>query len=220
MPRIARSIIVDLPYHITQRGNRGQEVFFSDRDRKRYMSWLKDYAERYELEILAYCLMTTHVHLVSIPRKSFSMSKTLQFLHTRHSNVINSEHGWNGHLWQGRFFSAALDDAHLWLAMRYVERNPVRAGMVEQAADYPWSSAAFHLGIGTDKLIRSDTQWGGMVESWAEALGEDEEESALDMLRDRTKRGYPCGSDDFIASVAALTGQSLDYRQRGRPKKK
>ena len=218
MPRIARTVIEGLPYHITQRGNRRQEVFFTDDDRRRYLSWLRDYSERFGLDILAYSLMTTHTHLVGLPNCSDSISKTLHALHTRYSNMINAEHGWSGHLWQGRFFSTALDEAHLWAAVRYVERNPVRAGMVERAEEYPWSSAAFHLGRRPDKLIRAEGEWGMAVQDWDQALNTAEGESDLQMLRDRTRRGFPCGDEEFVARVAEATGRRLILRPRGRPK--
>jgi putative transposase len=219
MARNARWFIEGLPYHITQRGNRQQDVFFSDADRRRYLSWLMDYGDRLKLDVLAYCLMTNHIHLIAVPHDKESVSRVLQALQTRHSNTVNSEQGWAGHLWHGRFFSAVLDDAHLWLAARYVERNPVRAGIVKTAEEYAWSSAAFHLGLRPDRLIRSDTQWGAAVEGWAEALHADEEEAELDMLRCRTQRGYPCGSESFVAEIEAMQGCKFSLRSRGRPPK-
>lgn len=219
MPRIARTVIEGLPYHITQRGNRGQEVFFSDGDRRRYLSWLRDYSDRFGLDVLAYCLMTTHIHLVAVPKSSDSISTTLHALHTRYSNVINTEHGWSGHLWQGRFFSTALDEAHLWAAVRYVERNPIRAGLVKRAEEYPWSSAAFHLGRRPDKLIRAEGQWGAAISDWDRALNEPEPEADVQMLRDRTQRGFPCGDEAFVARLAEAAGRDLVLRPRGRPRK-
>lgn len=216
MPRIGRTVIEGLPYHITQRGNRGQDVFFSDDDRRCYLSWLKDYSERYGLDILAYCLMTTHMHLVGVPNASDSMSKTLHALHTRYSNTINAVHGWSGHLWQGRFFSSALDEAHLWTAVRYVERNPVRAGMVKRAEEYRWSSAAFHL---PDRLIRAEGEWGAAIRDWDQVLNTDECESDVQLLRDRTRVGFPCGEEAFVLGVAEAAGCELTLRPRGRPRK-
>lgn len=219
MPRTARVIVKDVPYHVTQRGNRRQDVFFCDGDRRTYLAWLNDYAQTYHLDILAYCLMTNHVHLVVVPRCLDSIANTLRITHIRHCQSINARFGWNGHLWQGRYFSTALDDANLWSAVRYVERNPVRAGMVERAEDYPWSSAAFHLGLKPDRLIRSDTQWGRPVEDWHKALAEPEEEQMLQMIRSRTHCGFPCGDNEFISRLAEIIGRPLVLRSRGRPKK-
>jgi len=219
MPRIARMVIPGLPYHITQRGNRGEAVFFSDNDRRRYLSWLRDYSERYGLDVMGYCLMTNHVHLVGEPQSPDSLALTLRSLNMRHSQAINTERGWSGHLWQGRFFSTALDDPHLWAAVRYVERNPVRAGMVDRAEEHPWSSAAFHLGLRADRIIRTDTQWGAEIDEWSAFLGESEDAEVIRTLRDRTRLGFPCGDEDFVERVSKMLGRTLVLRGRGRPRK-
>jgi len=220
MPRVARAVIEGIPYHITQRGNRRQDIFFSDDDRRGYLSYLKDYSERYGLDILSYCLMTNHVHLVSLPRKADSLAFTLRAAHMRYSQMINSKLGWTGHLWQGRYFSAALDETHLWAAVRYVERNPIRAGLVARAEDYEWSSAAFHLGIREDKLLRSETQWGGPVEEWNRELEVVQDEEMVQLLRSRTQSGFPCGDEGFVQRVSEIIGRPLLLRGRGRPRKR
>ncbi|MDO8588801.1 MAG: transposase [Armatimonadota bacterium] len=219
MPRTARIVVTDVPYHITQRGNRRQDVFFCDEDRRAYLSWLEHYSQRYDLDILSYCLMTNHVHLVSIPRRLDSIANTLRIVDIRHCQMINSRLGWSGHLWQGRYFSTALDEPHLWAAVRYVERNPVRAGMVKRAEDYPWSSAASHLGKRPDKLIRSNTEWGGIVEDWQEALAEPEDDETMQMIRTRTHCGFPCGDEHFVSKLSEAVGRSLVLRPRGRPRR-
>jgi putative transposase len=218
MPRTARIIVADVPYHITQRGNRRQDVFFSDEDRRTYLGWLRDYCDRYKMELLAYCLMSNHVHLVSIPRNQSSIADTLRIVDIRHCQAINARFGWTGHLWQGRYFSTALDDAHLWCAVRYVERNPARAGIVDAAEDYPWSSAAFHLGKKPDRVINSDTQWGATVQEWAEALAMPEDKGTVDLIRSRTHCGFPCGNDEFVARMSSAVGHPLVLRPRGRPR--
>ena len=141
MPRTARIVIPDVPYHVTQRGNRRQDVFFSIVDRKRYLEWLVKYSRHHRFDILAYCLMTNHVHIVGIPRYATSMARLLHIVNLRHTQSVNQEQGWNGVLWQGRYFSSPLDDVHLWACIRYVEQNPVRMGIVSKAEDYIWSSA-------------------------------------------------------------------------------
>jgi putative transposase len=219
MPRVARLVVEGIAHHVTQRGNRCQDVFFSDEDRRRYLAWLKDYAERYGLGILGYCLMTNHVHLVGLPERRDSLARTLQTTHMRYAQRVNLDEGWNGHLWQGRYFSTALDEAHEWAAVRYVEQNPVRAGLVERAEDYPWSSAAFHLGTRDDRIVVKAGRWGGPVEGWAEALDEAQSEEMLSLLRARTCEGRPCGDEAFIAKVSALLGRDLSRRPNGRPRK-
>lgn len=207
-----------IPYHITQRGNRKGDVFFCEEHRKLYLDLLEEYAERYRLDVLAYCLMTTHIHLVSIPQAADSLARTLHALNTRYTRMINAERSWSGHLWQGRFFSTALDERHLMAAVRYVERNPVRAGMVKEAEGYPWSSAGFHLGLRGDSLLRSETLWGSPVEGWRELLGKPEDDETLDRIRKRTGTGFPCGDDSFVAKIGRLLGRDLTPRPRGRPR--
>ena len=126
MPRLARTVCARVPHHITQRGNRREKVFFTDDDRQTYLSWLREYAEKHGVDILAYCLMTNHIHLVALPTTEDGLQKMLKPLHMRYAQRINRARGWKGHIWQGRFFSSPLDEAYLWAAIRYVERNPVR----------------------------------------------------------------------------------------------
>ncbi len=144
MPRAARFVLSGVPHHITQRGNRRCQVFFSDADRRTYLAWLQSDAKHHGLEVLAYCLMTNHVHLVAVPAGPHSMERALRHLHMRYAQRINRMKDWKGHVWQGRYFSAALDESYFWAAIRYVEQNPVRAGLVSRAEDYPWSSARAH----------------------------------------------------------------------------
>jgi putative transposase len=146
MPRLARTVFADVPHHVTQRGNRKENVFFVYNDYRTYLEWLGQYSQEYGVEILAYCLMTNHVHLIVIPRKTDSLEKTFKPLHMRYAQWINRRKGWKGHLWQGRYFSSPLDEHYMWASIRYAELNPVRARMVDRAEDYSWSSAAAHCG--------------------------------------------------------------------------
>ena len=150
MPRLARTVCPNVSHHITQRGNRREDVFFTDQDRRAYLGWLKEYAEQYKVDILAYCLMTNHIHLVAAPTTEAGLQQMLRPLHMRYAQRVNRARGWRGHVWQGRFFSSALDEAYLWAAIRYVERNPVRAKMVRRAENYLWSSARGHCGLNQD----------------------------------------------------------------------
>ncbi len=128
MPRIARTVFAELPHHVTQRGNRRENVFFTEQDRKTYLERLTEYCRDHEVEILAYCLMTNHVHLIAAPRHEDGLHRVFKPVHMRYAQYVNRQHGWSGHLWQGRFFSSVPDEAFLWFCVRYVERNPVRAG--------------------------------------------------------------------------------------------
>ncbi|MHB9026345.1 MAG: transposase [Armatimonadota bacterium] len=218
MPRLPRMILIGVPYHVTQRGNHRQEVFLTDEDRRRYLIWLHEYAERYALDIWAYSLMSNHNHLVTVPRAEVALSRALQMTQARHTQRMNRLNGWEGHLWQGRFFASPLDPAYCWAAIRYVEQNPVRAGLVSVAADYPWSSAAAHCGLREDPLLKPITL-DAYIPDWAAWLvREDPEESAH--IRRQTLRDSPCGSESFLADLAARSGHPVLPTPRGRPRKK
>ncbi len=124
MPRLARAIAVGCAHHITQRGNNRQPVFFVDDDRRLYLRLLQEQAQKYGLEVLAYCLMDNHVHLVAIPHEEEALAQAVGRTHFRYTQYINRFHQCSGHLWQGRFYSCALDGRHLWPALKYVELNP------------------------------------------------------------------------------------------------
>jgi putative transposase len=223
MPRVARTVFADLPHHITQRGNRRETVFFNDEDRVCYLSWLKEYSDKHNIEILAYCLMTNHVHLVAVPFAEESLHRVLRPLHMRYAQKINREHGWDGHLWQGRFFSCPLDETYMWAAVRYVERNPVRAGLVRRAEDYNWSSAAVHCRLKEDRILTRSSRWLEEfegIENWSKWLTEGDDLQKVEVLRRNIKKGLPCGTDDFIQKLERMAGRILRYRPQGRQRVK
>jgi putative transposase len=137
MPRLARQVFAGVAHHITQRGNRRENVFFSDEDRRAYLEWLTEYCARHEVEVLAYCLMSNHIHVVAVPAADDALERVFRPLHTRYAQRVNRLKKWKGHLWQGRFFSSALDETYLWAGIRYVERNPVRARLMRRAENNP-----------------------------------------------------------------------------------
>jgi len=219
MSRTARPVVVGLPHHITQRGNRGEDVFLTDSDRRYWLAGLAESSARHQLKVWAYCLMTNHVHLVAVPATESAMARALSALHTRYTQQANEERGWQGHLWHGRYFSCVLDDAHLWEAVRYVERNPVRAGLVGRAEHYLWSSAAAHCGLRGDPALSTDLPLLDQVDDWASWLNEDQPDAMLAMLRRRTVKGLPCGDPAFVERIAAMVGRPLVDRPRGRPRR-
>ena len=191
MPRIARVVIPGVPHHVTQRGNRGTEVFLDDRDRERYLEMLAEYSAKHGLLVDAYCLMPNHVHLVVTPEREESLAATLRPVHLRHAQKINRALGESGVLWQGRPWSCPLDEDHFWEAVRYVERNPVAAKMVKKAEKYRWSSAAGHAGLREDPLAGDLSHGPVEVDEWAEWLRNEEDEAALATIRRGTRTGRP-----------------------------
>jgi len=222
MPRLARPVFAGVPHHITQRGNRREDVFFSDEDRQAYLEWLSEYAKQHHVEIIAYCLMTNHVHVVAVPAEVDGLEKMFRPLHTRYAQRINRSRGWKGHLWQGRFFSSALDEPYTWAAIRYVEQNPVRAAMVTKAEDYAWSSAPAHCGFRQDPVLTTRRRWQEAltaVDDWSAWLSLPSSQEHIGTLRSQVERGLPCGAPSFIRKLERRAGQSLAVRPRGRPRK-
>jgi putative transposase len=222
MPRIARVVGVGLPHHITQRGNYRQDVFVDAYDRQRYLAWMREYSEKYGLSILAYCLMPNHVHFIAIPHKSDSLAKTFNAAHMRYSQYFNNTLGQRGHLWQGRFYSCILDEPRLIRAARYVEMNPVRAGLVVMPWQWPWSSAITHIygkGNGFIKLGNLFEITGMSCGSWREYLGFAEEGDFLENIRKHTFAGRPLGAEAFVAKLEVGFGRALSMLPIGRPRK-
>lgn len=223
MPRQARTVFAGLPHHVTQRGNRRLDVFFTDENRRAYLAWLKEYCDENGVAVLAYCLMTNHVHLVLVPNSDDGLEQVLKPLHMRYAQRVNRARGWSGHLWQGRYFSSPLDEAYLWAALRYVERNPVRARLVRRAENYPWSSAAAHCGRRADGVLTHSRPWRERLEAvtdWSAWLAEGDETDDLAILRRNAGKGLPCGSAAFIDKLSALAGRALHFRPIGRPPKR
>ncbi|HPD16451.1 MAG TPA: transposase [Planctomycetota bacterium] len=221
MPRIARIVIPGLAHHVTQRGNNRQDVFFTDDDRAAYLALLARHAREFGLRVLGYCLMTNHVHLVAVPEAEDSLARAVGRTDFVYAQAVNRLHGRCGHLWQNRFHSCPLDEAHLAAAVRYAERNPVRARMVRLAWRYPWSSAAAHVGEAGDPsglldLAAWRERWSAA--EWRELLRSDPAEEELLGLRFRTRRGRPLGSDAFLGRLEAALGRRLRALPVGRPR--
>lgn len=141
MPRGARIVVADVAHHVTQRGNGRQSILATDAERAVYLDLLRQGWRKHELSLLGYCLMSNHVHFIAVPRQAVDLAETFRQVHGRYANYWNAAHSRRGHAWQGRFYSCPTDAGHLWTALRYAELNPVRAGMVDTAVDWPWSSA-------------------------------------------------------------------------------
>jgi len=146
MARLARVVVPQIPYHITHRGNRRGRVFIDDADREAYLAFLERYCHAHGLHVWAWCLMGNHIHLVAWPEHQNSIARALGNAHGKYAQWFNGQHSLSGHVWANRFYSAPLDEEHLWAAARYVELNPVRADLVSQAEHYGWSSASMHCG--------------------------------------------------------------------------
>lgn len=218
MARISRIVVPGYPHHVTQRGVRSMDLFDSDEDRWAYLSFLSEEANRFGLDILAWCLMTNHVHFVAVPYFETSLARGFGEAHRRYTRMKNFTQKVRGYLFQGRFSSSVLDESHLLAAVRYVELNPVRAGMVAHVWEYPWSSASFHTNkTETDPLVK-DMTLSGLISDWEGFLAGDMAGEA-ERLRIATQTGRPTGDDVFIAKVENLTNRDLSKGAPGRPRK-
>ena len=221
MPRVARVVVPGVPHHVTQRGNNGQRVFFTNEDRAFYLAMLAKKCREAEVRVMAYCLMPNHVHLILVPSDASGMSKALCRTHQTHALRINRIHDRSGHLWQSRFYSSPMDDAHTVAAMRYVERNPVRAKMVRMAWEYRWSSAAAHCGMETAHPIIEPSNWARRYppDSWRTMLRGSNDDTTKRAIRDANRCGRPLGTEQFISRLESELGRALRSRRMGRPPK-
>ncbi len=217
MPRRNRCLLPGVACHITQRGVDRRATFSFDQDRQTYLGLLRANLADAQVSILAYCLMTNHVHLIAVPEREDSLAVLFRRVHGRYAQYYNTRSGRTGHLWQNRFFACALGRDHLWPAIAYVERNPVRAGLSAHPGEYQWSSAAAHLS-GEDRAGILDMAWWarqGPPVQWAETLNEDNA-AAGPLLRRCTYSGRPFGDEKFVEEISLRFGR---YWTRGRPKK-
>ena len=193
MPGSARIVVPNIPHHITQRGNNRQAVFFDEEDYRRYLEVLDKQSKKAGLELLGFCLMTNHTYLIAVPPSTESLAVALGRAHGEYARCINRKLDRSGHLWQNRFYSCALDEKHLWRALRYVERNPVRARMVDQACDYVWSSARHHGRVGESTGTLNLTLWQEVwnLSSWNAFLNEQDNDRDLYCLRSHSRTGRP-----------------------------
>ena len=214
MPRIQRIEIVGYPYHVIQRGNRNQRVFIKEGDKAKYLHILKMQSDLFGLEVWAYCLMDNHIHLVVMPKHKGTLTECISETHRLYTRAINFREGWSGHLWQGRFMSYPMDENYLWTAVRYVERNPVRAGMVDKAEDYKWSSAKVHIKNQIDDLL-SRFYLMDEIKDWGLYLSGPDEEEKVKLIRQRQSTGRPLGNKEFVDDLEIKEGRILSKQKTG-----
>ena len=216
MARLARVVIPGLPHHVTQRGNHREPTFFEDGDYALYLDLLAESSARARADVWAYCLMPNHVHIILVPSDEDGLRRTFADLHRRYTGFVNARSRTTGHLWQGRFGSVAMDEAHLANAVRYVSLNPVRARLVAQARDWPWSSVRAHLAGADDKVVT--------VAPVLERVGDFrrflsapfDEDAAYAGLRRAESIGRPLGDANWLAALETQTGRRLRPQRRGR----
>ncbi len=227
MPRRARLCLPNVPLHIIQRGNNRQACFFVDEDYRKYLEWLQEYAAKTGCLIHAYVLMTNHVHMLVSVRDGVAAGSLMKALGQRYVQYVNRSYRRSGTLWEGRFRSCLTqEETYLLACQRYIELNPVRAGMVEHPAEYPWSSYRANAQGEADPLVKPHPLY--------EALGRDAasreaayrelfryelEAGLVDEIRRATNGNYALGNERFAEQVAAALGRRAAPGRSGRPRK-
>jgi len=215
MPRMARVVVPGFPHHVTQRGNRRQRTFFNNADYVLYRRLMTEHTRKAGTEVWAYCLMPNHVHLVMVPQVEDGLRRPLAEVHRRYTRYVNFRAGWRGHLWQERFHSFVMDEAYLLAAVRYIEHNPVAAGLCAKAEQWRWSSARAHL-EGQDDALVTVAPMLERVADWRQYLGSAELGTDMsDVLSKHARTGRPLGSKGFVAKLERLTGRLLAPRRPG-----
>ena len=209
MARIRRIVIPSIPHHITQRGVRSMNIFFKHEDYQYYKELLYTQSKLHGLQIISYCLMTNHVHIIAIPKTKESLSKAIGETHRLYTRKINFEHKVKGHLFQERFYSTPLDDIHFLYAIRYVEQNPVKAYMVKYPWDYKYSSARYRMNKELEDKLLSNYEPIDKIVNYKEFL---QENTQTKLIQEKTKTGKPCGDTDFYDKIKLLTG--IDYKNK------
>ena len=219
MPRTARAAVGGICYHVINRGNGRMKVFHSDEDHRGFLDLLLAANERVSMRLLSFCLMSNHFHLVLWPRDDGDLSRYMQWLLTSHVRRYHRQRGGrsSGHVWQGRFKAFPIQqDVHLLTAMRYVERNPLRANLVKRAEEWPWSSAwrgqpKHPAGLLADGPV-------DLPREWLRRLNTPQTEAEEAAVRRSIVRGTPLGTESWTLRTAAKLDLVSTIRPRGRPR--
>ena len=218
MPRIARGLRENCIYHVLNRGNGKQKVFHKEQDYKAFVDLMKEAETHYSVKIFAYCLMPNHFHIILMPLKGEELSKWMQWLMTSHVRRYHKHYETSGHIWQGRFKSFIVqEDNYLLTVIRYVEGNPVRAGLVGSARDWLWSSHRETIGE-RSKLLISEIPI-ELPRDWTKYVDEALNDEELKKLRQSVNRRSPYGTLKWQTEIAKELGLESTLNPRGRPRK-
>ncbi len=219
MARLARLVIPGLPHHITQRGNRRQQTFFGEADYAAYLELMSEWCRDQGVKIWSYCLMPNHTHIIAVPSTEDGLRRAIGEAHRRYTRRINFREKWRGYLWQGRFASFVMDEPYLLAAARYIELNPVRAGLVAKPEEWLWSSARAHLAGRDDELVRVAPLL-DMIPDWCAFLNSAMPEQQLRDIRQQSRTGRPLGDEAFLDRLEGMVGRLHKPQKRGRKPKK
>ena len=226
MARLPRYFVPGQPLHVIQRGNNREPIVTGDDDYRFYLDCLTDAANQQGLAIHAYVLMTNHVHLLATPDTVTSVGKTLQSVGRRYVQYFNHTYRRTGTLWEGRYKATLIDsEAYLFTCMRYIELNPVRAGMVRHPTDYPWSSYGSNARGETQPLVTPHTLYQRLGRTGNERQSAYRQlfrahlsQTDIDAIRTATNKAWALGNDRFKAKMENLAGRRSAPLPKGRPK--
>ena len=227
MPRRPRLSLPNTPLHLIQRGNNRQACFIADEDYRFYLEWLAEYAGKAGCRIHAYVLMTNHVHLLVSSARGAASGEMMKGLGQRYVQYVNRTYRRSGTLWEGRYRSCPTQaEDYLLACQRYIELNPVRAGMVEHPAEYRWSSYRANAQGENDALIQTHAVYDalgldatGRQAAYRELFRYELEPGLVDKIRQATNGNYALGSDLFTEQIAAALGRRVTPGRSGRPSK-
>jgi putative transposase len=227
MPRHARLVIPDVPVHLIQRGHNRNACFFCEDDFQYYLRWMMRFAKEAGCEIHAYVLMTNHVHLALTPHDAGGLALLMKMLNQRYVAHINKKRNWTGTLWEGRFRSCLIfDQSYFLTCMRYIELNPVRAGMVGHPRDYPWSSYRANADGAYNPCITPHAIYKALGNTEADQRSayrtivlSQEDEIATDNIRRATNGNFVLGETTSTEELATALGRRVTPGKRGRPHK-
>jgi len=224
---MGRYFVADQPLHVIQRGNNRQAIFFNDQDYGLYHEWLSFAAREQGCAIHAYVLMTNHVHLLVTPSNKDSLPRMMQSLGRRYVRMVNARYRRTGTLWEGRYKAAPLDsDAYFFACCRYIELNPVRAKMVKDPGDYPFSSYRVNALGEVDALVNTHALFARLgrdaparQEAYRALFREKLDAQFIDDLRAATNGGWVLGDERFKGEIADATKRRTEPLPKGRPVK-
>ena len=214
MARIPRVELVGFPHHVTQRGNRRLQTFYSSSDYRAYLRLMTDAKQNAAVHVWAYCLMPNHVHYVVVPTVEGGLARLMQHPHRRYAWRVNQRMQWQGHLWQSRFYSCPMDEEHLMAVVRYIELNPVRAGLCSDPREWRWSSVHAHCDGEDDGLVDVEPML-ERVSDWRVYLSEASPVALIETIRDNVMSGRPAGNEGFVSMAEKRAGRRLRRRKPG-----
>lgn len=225
MARLPRLTVAGYPHHIIQRGNNRQAIFATPEDYRTLLALLDEHARKSQVAVHAYVLMSNHFHLLATPETAEGVPQLMQALGRRYVRYFNQRQARSGTLWEGRYRSTLIQaERHLLACMVYIDLNPVRAGIAEAPADYPWSSHAHYIGQRPDRLVTPHPLWWelGNTPFAREAAYGELVQSGLSAsqeraLTDSALRGWALGEADYVADLQRRTERRVAKSRAGRP---